>query len=41
MDLFIDQLISSVVTIFVMLLLPFFWWFVTARKNRISFRGLG
>ena len=41
MELFINQLLSSIATILVMLLLPFFWWLVTARKAQNFFSWIG
>ena len=41
MDLFINQLLSSIVTILVMLLLPLIWWLVTARKAQNFFSWIG
>ena len=41
MDLFIDQLLSSIATILVMLLLPLIWWLVTARKAQNFFSWIG
>ena len=41
MDLFIDQLLSSIAKILVMLLLPLIWWLVTARKAQNFFSWIG
>ena len=41
MELFINQLLSSIVTILVMLLLPLIWWLVTARKAQNFFSWIG
>ena len=41
MDLFINQLFSSIATILVMLLLPLIWWLVTARKEQNFFSWIG
>jgi len=37
----IDQLISSIMQLVVFSLIPFLWWFVTARKKVSLFRWLG
>ena len=37
MELFINQLLSSAVTIVVMLLLPLIWWLVTAGEKQNFF----
>ena len=41
MELFINQLLSSIATILVMLLLPLIWWLVTARKAQNFFLWIG
>ena len=41
MDLFIDQQLSSIATILVMLLLPLIWWLVTVRKAQNFFSWIG
>ena len=41
MDLFINQLFSSIATILVMLLLPLIWWLATARKEQNFFSWIG
>ncbi len=41
MNLFINQLLSSAVTILVMLFLPLIWWLVTARKKQNFFSWIG
>ena len=41
MELFINQLLSSIATILVMLLLPLIWWLVTARKAQNFFSWIG
>ena len=41
MELFINQLLNSAVTILVMLFLPLIWWLVTARKAQNFFLWIG
>ena len=41
MELFINQLSSSIATILAMLLLPLIWWLVTARKEQNFFSWIG
>ena len=41
MDLFINQLFSSIATILVMLLLPLIWWLATVRKEQNFFSWIG
>ena len=41
MDLFIEQLLGSAATVFVVLLLPLIWWLVTARKEQNFFSWIG
>ena len=41
MNLLIDKIISSILQIFIFTVLPFIWWFVTDRKDKIFFEWIG
>lgn len=41
MNLLIEKIISSILQIFIFTVLPFFWWFVTARKDKSFFEWIG
>ena len=41
MNLFIDKLISSILQIILFAIVPFIWWFVTARKHQKFSQWIG